>query len=1136
MGGATPGMVNYGGLSSQQTPQGYGSMSSPQGYNAWMQNFLQSLYLPQQQQWQNANALMGGYGQGAGDLVGSYNPYAAIPAGATRQAPAPNVAPVSAPVVEDPSTMVDPNAVAMLSASESGAGNKRGGRVGLGTGETKNNPKMDFYNPSTYTPPAMPPRPIEADYPKGTPLNDQGNLSKTIEGRPLTAQVVAGRSAVGNDGIYPDRGIDPQTLKRIGTEAGSASFLETTPRSLGKSVGILKNIRNPVTGKRENIISVRNDLSPEGGNNVRAHEIAHLFDFMVGKLPVPSKGPVRDEMHQVYHHLTTGASPKPGGEAKYNLQTPEAFGYSGEKADRELAAESIRAYMANPNYLKSIAPKTAFLIRKTFNNHPHLSKFIQFNSALFALLGASGMYSSGGMVGQDPQKAIRRATMVAKSIARDVGPIPSQPAAPAVHPASMVPGVHVASEPQHFAEGGDVQPTDETGFDAWHGTPHEFPAERLIQHPTGEQEHIPASQPVPEGASVIKEFPLGRFRSDKIGTGEGAQAYGHGLYLGEEPTAKSYRDRLAAYDPNKIRLNGQDYSLIGQEKRKFIRELKKMGASSIEAITALETLQRHKNNLDAASGELRWSDDDEKAKIADFLDKMEHPPIPGHIYHVRVNANPEHFLDWDKPLSEQSEHVQKALEALHGEKMGYNSQILHPSNKGDNLYYTLALRFGRTREAHAQPTAAALHAAGIPGIRYLDANSRGPTGNPTHNHVIFDPSIIDIKRRYKRGGAVERHGYATDGGVPSGDDPTVQKALGVVRKVTPQGLYSQGAEAAAALPQAKGSPQQMLAMLTARGVKPEEMQWSGAQDAFQNQKSITRDQLMQQFNQGLPKIHETVLSEQTGQPTKYEHHQIPGSHNVDENKINDWLEDYAKKYAVESGDIDHEREWNDAEQHVKDWHRDLAKNEFNNRDFHDPSFKEQFISNEPAKNNYRELILHIPSIANKTNYGHWDQPNVLGHIRMSDRNDGKTLHLEELQSDWGQQARKLGVQPAPYVNTTHGWTDLLLKRALHEAATGGYDRMTWTPGEMQAKRWDNKGLIPYYDQIVPKRLQDVVKRIGHKAVLEPHTIDTRDPQKMLPSIRITPELRETILKGMPAYEHGGTVDQALALTRRYARG
>ena len=40
---------------------------------------------------------------------------------------------------------------------------------------------------------------------------------------------------------------------------------------------------------------------------------------------------------------------------------------------------------------------------------------------------------------------------------------------------------------------------------------------------------------------------LGLFDANKIGTGEGAQAYGHGLYFAEsEDVARGYRDSLAS--------------------------------------------------------------------------------------------------------------------------------------------------------------------------------------------------------------------------------------------------------------------------------------------------------------------------------------------------------------------------------------------------------------------------------------------------------------------------------------------------------------------------------------------------------------------------------------------------------------
>jgi hypothetical protein len=569
-------------------------------------------------------------------------------------------------------------------------------------------PRMDFYDARTYTPPVAPPRPITEDYKKGVPLDDRGNLSRTIEGRPLTAQVVAGRSTLGDLETHPDRGVDPDALKRLGTEAGGASFLEAAPRALKAGAsGELEAWRDPETGNRRSVVRTRNDLSPEGGENVRAHEVAHLFDWISGKLPVPSKGPVRDQMEQVYHHLATGKAPKPGYETKYGLVTPEAHGYKGEKVNKELAAESIRAYLTNPNYLKTVAPKAAALIRDHFNDHPYLSKFLQFNSAALALLGSSGMYADGG--GVDPAKAIRRAVLVAKGLSRAIGPMPGKDEGERVHPASLLPGVHV----QAFSGGGEVQPTDETGFDAFHGTPHSF-----------------------------DQFDLAH-----VGRGEGAQAYGHGAYVaGDEGIAKGYRNKLSG-DPSQVVFPQGDSDEWGQPIRFHPDHLENRAEQA--AARALLNTSNYNQGRDRL---LYLKKNAERGDAAQAMKMIRRGDIkeatPGHIYHVRVNANPEHFLDWDKPLSEQHPHVQQVLSTL-----GLDPQDeLHFSRSGKVPYYAMSARFGRDPEK----VSAALHAAGIPGIRYLDANSRGPTGAPTHNHVIFDPSIIDIKRRYKRGGGVSQ--------------------------------------------------------------------------------------------------------------------------------------------------------------------------------------------------------------------------------------------------------------------------------------------------------------------------------------------------------------------------------------------
>ena len=62
-----------------------------------------------------------------------------------------------------------------------------------------------------------------------------------------------------------------------------------------------------------------------------------------------------------------------------------------------------------------------------------------------------------------------------------------------------------------------------TQMTAYHGTPHTFPG--------------------------TAENPLGEFDPTKIGTGEGAQAYGHGLYFAEnEDVAKEYPDVKTDYN------------------------------------------------------------------------------------------------------------------------------------------------------------------------------------------------------------------------------------------------------------------------------------------------------------------------------------------------------------------------------------------------------------------------------------------------------------------------------------------------------------------------------------------------------------------------------------------------------------
>ncbi|MGI6854463.1 hypothetical protein [Mesorhizobium sp. 1B3] len=72
--------------------------------------------------------------------------------------------------------------------------------------------------------------------------------------------------------------------------------------------------------------------------------------------------------------------------ARSTRYKPEKLGYKpGPEADAELAAELGRAYLADPNYVKTVAPKAAKWWRERVNTHPLFKDIIQFNSLAAAL-------------------------------------------------------------------------------------------------------------------------------------------------------------------------------------------------------------------------------------------------------------------------------------------------------------------------------------------------------------------------------------------------------------------------------------------------------------------------------------------------------------------------------------------------------------------------------------------------------------------------------------------------------------------------------------------------------------------------------------------------------------------------------
>jgi hypothetical protein len=233
------------------------------------------------------------------------------------------------------------------------------------------------------------------------------------------------------------------------------------------------------------------------------------------------------------------------------------------------------------------------------------------------------------------------------------------------------------------------------------------------------------------------------FSMSKIGTGEGAQAYGHGLYFAEaEDTARVYKDALknkALIDPNADML----------DPKRIAGELYDSWQGDIAG--ALDDAKSYDNS---------------RAIIAE-LNKIKANPPAGRMYEVEINADPDAFLDWDKPLSEQPEAAKTALDAELRRYLGGSYEGQMPNFEGRSAGEIL----GQT-DRNIVRQADTLREAGIPGIKYLDAGSRG-AGDGTRNYVVFDEKLISIVKKYGIAGASAMLGY----NILEGMDPAQAEEL-----------------------------------------------------------------------------------------------------------------------------------------------------------------------------------------------------------------------------------------------------------------------------------------------------------------------------------------------------------------------
>ena len=289
-------------------------------------------------------------------------------------------------------------------------------------------------------------------------------------------------------------------------------------------------------------------------------------------------------------------------------------------------------------------------------------------------------------------------------------------------------------------------------------------------------------------------FKFDKFTTDHIGAGEGAQAYGWGLYFaGKKEISEWYRE-------NTLKLHGLDQIFETINGEPVGRYLKKAAAAVFPeghigrtSATMLEVMVQENKGVEnltgylaakkqlaltTLNGKLESKDIDQKTydqtlefidnryddmnKIADYLaannvqyERTE--PSKGQLYEVDLPGD-DVLLNYEETYENQPPAVQAALDQILATPAFYDVAGYHESqvenfkkNWDGARWYDVVKEVLETK--NDKDASLFFNELGIKGLKYHDATSRGGKGD-TFNYVIFDDSAVNILQTYyqeKRG-------------------------------------------------------------------------------------------------------------------------------------------------------------------------------------------------------------------------------------------------------------------------------------------------------------------------------------------------------------------------------------------------
>lgn len=285
---------------------------------------------------------------------------------------------------------------------------------------------------------------------------------------------------------------------------------------------------------------------------------------------------------------------------------------------------------------------------------------------------------------------------------------------------------------------------------------------------------------------TASDFP--KFKMSYVGTGEGNQMFGHGIYtsdlrvigaeyrdnLGFRPSLSGDGDTMAEkalnkLEPTKVQdLEGSPFGRFVEDNDDYTDLIDEI-IESDDKITTRTSLSDQASVIEFPDGSALRTQNAEKIIDEEgtpifgdgVLDYLTKEPLFGNfikplgksegtLMKVGINLNPqEDLLDFFRVMSEQPTEVQRKIKTI-AEKIGDKDLIKNLENAdGQGVQDTIAKHLGV--QYQSPKVSEFFNEFGIKGMKYSTQGTRQRKLKPEdddYNYVIFDDSVLEILKKY----------------------------------------------------------------------------------------------------------------------------------------------------------------------------------------------------------------------------------------------------------------------------------------------------------------------------------------------------------------------------------------------------